>query len=96
MMGLAAGGNIDQKFHIRVTGLRPPPTPITRELYQEQGIPWFILYDDEIGAAEIKTAFKNLKTIESCTHSRATGKPDIIIALPDHGYGRQVPLFGSK
>jgi hypothetical protein len=87
MMGLGAGGAIEQKLypdpyglgtwdgdasaHVRIelvpaaewealTGEPPPPSPITRELYDRLGIPWFRLRDEEAGDLPAARPFDNL------------------------------------
>ncbi len=45
-----------------ITGLEPPPTPVSARTYTEHGYPWFDLYDE--GKGDLK-ASKKLKKVKS-------------------------------
>jgi len=47
-----------------ITGLEPPPTPVSAKLYAAHGLPWFDLYDS--GEKDIKAskAFEKIKTVK--------------------------------
>ncbi|KAG8938283.1 hypothetical protein FRC03_007439 [Tulasnella sp. 419] len=50
----------------RVTNMRPPPSPITKETYDKQGIPWFEFYDEDLRQLQDPQGparFQNLKTL---------------------------------
>jgi hypothetical protein len=36
-----------------ITGEEPPPTPVTARTYTAHGLPWFDLYDDHLGDAQL-------------------------------------------
>ncbi|KAG9039045.1 hypothetical protein FRB95_012756 [Tulasnella sp. JGI-2019a] len=77
----------------RITGFRPPLTPITRELYRERGIPWSVSYDDEVSTVKTREgqkAFKDLRLIEGTAHEGETRELRFITALPCGG------KFGSE
>jgi hypothetical protein len=46
-----------------VTGLAPPPTPVTRERYASAGIPWFDYYDKDLKPVEAQPPLAGLDGI---------------------------------
>ncbi|KAG8886320.1 hypothetical protein FRB98_001305 [Tulasnella sp. 332] len=126
MLGLGAGGKIEQKINKdthdpriwnlkhstlvniqilnslhfeRVTGYRPPPTPITPEMYREQGVPWFKLYDDHIATADTKAGQKVFERLKSSVDGEGPlerGMRDLIITSPASTSGRRGPTFASR
>ncbi|KAG8993113.1 hypothetical protein FRB94_011059 [Tulasnella sp. JGI-2019a] len=70
----------------RVTGLRPPSTPVTQKLCREHGIPWSVLYDDDavtMGTKVGQGTFKDLKEIKSSARADELEGPELIIAIAD-------------
>lgn len=66
-----------------LTGLEPPPTPITAQAYTEYGFPWFALYDEDQGdvpAAETLSRVKPIREQESGVVDRAE---DQAIDIPE-------------
>ena len=69
----------------RVTKLRPPPTPITREQYRQCNISWYEIYEDRVATANTKvgqTVFGNLKTIEEVQPKHTDETQELVITLP--------------
>ncbi|KIW82329.1 hypothetical protein Z517_05356 [Fonsecaea pedrosoi CBS 271.37] len=79
-MGIAAGGNIEQRIHKTatvafnvqilnanafesVTGLPRPETPITMETYAELGLPFFKLYEEDLGDVVVHGPLDKVKSI---------------------------------
>ncbi|OAG42441.1 hypothetical protein AYO21_03317 [Fonsecaea monophora] len=89
-MGIAAGGNIEQRivcddwpaetwhktatvaFNVQilntsafesVTGLPPPETPINMETYAELGLPFFKLYEEDLGDVVVHGPLDKVKSI---------------------------------
>lgn len=52
--------NSDQ--YTEITGLQPPPSPVSPRLYTNMGLPWFALYDEE---REDLPASERLKKVKS-------------------------------
>ncbi|MBT5022156.1 hypothetical protein HON01_05005 [Candidatus Woesearchaeota archaeon] len=48
----------------QITSQAPPPTPVTHELYQKQGIPWFELPDVKMGDTQGSDIFKDLNSVK--------------------------------
>lgn len=46
-----------------ITGLVPPPTPVSAQLYTSYGLPWFDLYDDHLGDLEPSTELAGVDSI---------------------------------
>ena len=47
----------------QITGKDLPPSPITKDVYVNQGIPWFELYDEKIKGVKAAKGFKNIQSI---------------------------------
>ena len=61
------------QYH-ELTGQQPPPSPVTPEMYAEQGLPWFELYDEERGALRAAENLQRVKSIrELATERGAVG-----------------------
>ena len=45
-----------------ITGLEPPPTPITAKHYTDYGLPWFDLYDEKRGDVEPSSTLAGVKS----------------------------------
>lgn len=69
-----------EHFH-RITGLPAPPTPITKEAYEQQRIPWFTAYDELKPAISPATAFQFIKGIATLDKLRGHQKPDDVIPM---------------
>ncbi|MDO8970762.1 MAG: hypothetical protein Q7U74_08750 [Saprospiraceae bacterium] len=44
-----------------ITGLQPPASPISLQLYKDAGLPWYKVYDDEQASLAASTRLKNIK-----------------------------------
>ncbi len=53
--------NTDQ--YREITGLEPPPSPINAKTYTEFGLPWFDLYDEEMGDIAASEKLKRIRSI---------------------------------
>ena len=51
---------IDSRTFKLVTGLPPPPSPITAETYAQMGLPFFQLWRDEQRTADIESQWHNI------------------------------------
>ncbi|TFK29557.1 hypothetical protein FA15DRAFT_700142 [Coprinopsis marcescibilis] len=60
----------------RLTGVLPPITPISRDLYLKQNIPWFKLYDDYVeGITETSEALKSVVSVSELDKREFTDEP---------------------
>jgi hypothetical protein len=55
---------VNSEQYRELTGLEPPPTPISAELYTRYGLPWFDLYDEEKGDVAASAELAKVKTIK--------------------------------
>ncbi len=46
-----------------VTGLEPPATPVSAQMYNAFGLPWFDLYDEEEGDVTAPEALADIKSV---------------------------------
>jgi hypothetical protein len=47
-----------------ITGLEPPPTPVSARTYTEYGLPWFELYDEDKGDIDPADKLAKVKTVK--------------------------------
>jgi hypothetical protein len=47
-----------------ITGLEPPPTPVSAKMYTEYGYPWFELYDEDKGDLAPADALGQVKSVK--------------------------------
>jgi hypothetical protein len=47
-----------------ITGLEPPPTPVSAAMYSAHGYPWFDLYDEDKGDVKAAKRLKKVKTVK--------------------------------
>lgn len=53
-----------------VTGADPPPTPVTPELYAQQGMPWFDLYDESRSSLLATAALRGVRSVRDLEQAR--------------------------
>ncbi len=70
----------------QITGRNAPPTPITYEMYQKLGYPWFDLYDSKLQDTESSGKFDHLKEVGK---GKKGGKSPIVTIPenPDESWG---------
>lgn len=66
---------VNSEKYQEITGLEPPPTPISAQTYTEYGLPWFSLYDEEKGDIPASARLAEVKTIQEREAEREV-KPD--------------------
>ena len=65
-----------------ITGIKPPPTPITQKVYAELGLPWYSAFDEFKTSIKAAARFKGIKGIDQikrirgCTNEDSADKPD--------------------
>jgi hypothetical protein len=47
-----------------ITGMEPPPTPVTAKTYARYSLPWFDLYDEKMGDITAPEGFEHIKTVK--------------------------------
>jgi hypothetical protein len=55
---------VNSMMYREITGLEPPPTPISAKMYTEYGFPWFDLYDEgkgDLGPSDVLAGVKSVK-----------------------------------
>jgi len=65
-----------------LTGLEPPPTPISAQTYTENGLPWFDLYDEALGDLAVPeglTQIESIKQLDKKKEIRDQDDPSIDI-----------------
>ena len=54
---------VNSNMYERITGERPPESPISADTYTNYGYPWFALYDEEKGDIEGAEILKGVKSV---------------------------------
>ena len=55
---------VNSLMYREITGQEPPATPVTAKLYTQYGLPWFDLYDDQMGDNSAPADLKKVKTVK--------------------------------
>lgn len=58
---------VNSMLYQEITGMLPPPTPVTARTYTEYGLPWFDLYDEgkgDLAASKILSKIKSVKQMD--------------------------------
>lgn len=66
---------VNSEQYQQMTGLEPPPTPVTAQTYTQYELPWFSLYDEEKGDLPASARLAEVKTIREREAERGV-KPD--------------------
>ena len=66
-----------------ITGREPPPSPIDAKTYTEFGLPWFDLYDEEMGDLAASDKLKKIKSIRDIDQEKAVTPGDESIDITD-------------
>jgi hypothetical protein len=54
---------IDVRTWCRITGEKPPETPVSAELYHQMGYPWFDLYEEHLTDRQPSEVLKNVLSV---------------------------------
>jgi len=67
-----------------ITGLEPPPTPVSARMYTEHGLPWFDRYDEARGDLPPSQALAGVKGVREIDqgHGFAPRQDDAPVAIP--------------
>ena len=73
---------VNTEQYREITGLEPPPTPISAQTYSQHGFPWFDLYDEHLGdvaAPESLTTITSINAADSkgCAKANQDGSINI-------------------
>ena len=55
---------VNSMMYREITGMEPPPTPVSPRSYTQYGLPWFELYDEDKGDLKPPNNLKKIKTIK--------------------------------
>ena len=55
-----------------ITGEEPPPTPVSARTYTDSGLPWFDLYDEQLGDLEPSPELARVKSIKAIDAEKFT------------------------
>jgi hypothetical protein len=74
---------INSEQYRNLTGLDPPPTPITAKTYTEFGLPWFDLYDEAKGDITASKKLTQVRTIseKDVEKGDSSGKTDTSVNI---------------
>lgn len=63
---------VNSEQYEKLTGLKPPPTPVSPQIYTEAGLPWFDLYDEERGHLPASKKLRKVKSVNQIKGRRET------------------------
>jgi hypothetical protein len=55
---------VNSQLWREITGEPPPPTPVTAREYTRHGLPWFDLYDEQLGTIDPSATLEKVKSIK--------------------------------
>ena len=64
-----------------ITGLEPPPSPITAEKYQDWGIPWFLHYDETAQSVKGSGILNNVLGVGAINRKRDVTESPLISGM---------------
>jgi hypothetical protein len=67
----------------QLTGLEPPPTPVSARTYTERGLPWFDLYDEAEPHVPGSDRLRDVPSIADRERSRGERADDAPVDVPD-------------
>jgi hypothetical protein len=56
-----------------ITGMEPPPTPVSARMYTEHGFPWFELYDEGKGDVDPSKTLAGVKSVKQMDKKKGFG-----------------------
>jgi hypothetical protein len=76
---------VNSEKYREITGLEPPPTPISAQTYTGYGFPWFSLYDEEKGDLPASARLAEVKTIREREAAREINnqEDDLSVDVPE-------------
>lgn len=68
-----------------LTGLEPPPTPISPKTYTEYGLRWFEMYDESLGTIAAADSLSQVRSVsqEDLAREHADASDDASVDVPD-------------
>ena len=76
----------------QITGRRPPPTPVDAALYAEHGLPWFEIYDADLGDVVAPEALRRVESLRD----RAVSRGDEPLDEPVHVSEEQTTVIHRR
>ena len=75
-----------------MTGSPPPSSPISAETYTEWGLPWFDLYDEDLGDVAAPDRLKGVRSVDDIQRARNEQLPDTrSIEVPERQIKKLTP-----
>ena len=67
-----------------ITGMEPPPTPVSAEAYTDAGLPWFDLYDEHLGDLDPSDELADVKSVKEkdADHGFTAQQDDAAVDVP--------------
>jgi hypothetical protein len=63
---------VNSELWREITGEAPPETPVTAREYARCGLPWFDLYDEELGSVQPSEPLAQVKSIKEMDADKST------------------------
>jgi hypothetical protein len=75
LMGTAVVHLVNSEQYRAITGQTPPPTPINAQTYTAHGLPWFELYDEDLGDVAPPDVLARVRSIDAMARSDGSALP---------------------
>ena len=75
---------VNSMMYREITGMEPPPTPVSARTYTEYGYPWFKLYDEGKGDLKGAKKFNKVKSVKQIDKKKGFGiqQDDSTVLVP--------------
>lgn len=74
---------VNSELYREITGLDPPATPIDAKTYSASGLPWFDLYDEELGDVPASEILEEIKSIAEQDKDKGIARAGESITIMD-------------
>lgn len=66
-----------------LTGLEPPPTPVSAQTYTQYGLPWFDLYDEALGTIAAAGSLAQVSSVHQQDQARGQAGDEASVEIPE-------------
>ena len=76
---------VNSMMYRQITGMEPPPTPVTAKMYTQYGLPWFDLYDEGKGDVAPSKKLSKVKSVKEMDKKNGLTpqQDDTSVKIPD-------------
>lgn len=90
-IGVATIYIVNSEQFEKITGEKPPKSPITKKDYELAGYPWFALYDKEYGDLPVSQKLKKVQSVQKIDKAKGVKDPDEKSMMPKKVVKHKIP-----